>query len=145
MRKPGDQIPMQIHGIQFNMGHRVQKRISAFFRAGFASRHIPRRAQFGRFGARGHIWRHAAANFDMVIGSARGVPLRGKFPGQGSFGPPVRSVQHRAGHLCQIHHEFSDCIWDKTSSTWPGTLTLRQIFSTSPSGEIKNVARSMPI
>ena len=31
MRKPGDQIPMQIHGIQFNMGHRVQKRVAAFF------------------------------------------------------------------------------------------------------------------
>src|SRR5262245_57106481 len=57
----------------------------------------------------------------------------------------LRCAQDDRGRAWRTSCTHRVLIASSTSSTWPLTLTLRQIFRTTPSPSIRKVARSMPM
>ena len=98
--KARDDVPMQIHGVQFDMRHRVQQGDAALGRSGPTTRHVTRISQIGFFGARRAQWRRGGANGDLGAAAvARCPPCGGMFVGKCGLSAAISSAQHRDGHL----------------------------------------------
>ena len=142
--KPGDQVPMQVHRVQFDMGHRVQQRDPAQGGPRAAAGHIAGRQKFGGCGPGRLVgWAGAAKCYHLTRSAGR-LPAGGMLARQRGFGATIGGGQHLHRHLgqCQGHNARTAA---NTSSTCPGTLTLRQMRAIFPVPSIRNVARSIPM
>ncbi len=82
----GNDVPMKIDRVQFDMRHGMQKRDPTLGTAGTAAWHV--------------LWR-------QQHGLARGKPGRGMGPAKRGLGAAVGGGQHRHRHLCQaLRHPF---------------------------------------
>ncbi len=114
--KARDQVPVQIHGIQFDMRHRMQDRDAPLWAAGAAAGHIAGVQQFGFFGARGAIRRGGGANKDWGICSPRRRPCCRMLARQGGFGAPVGGGQNFHRHVGQGQRAHRALAASSTSS-----------------------------
>src|SRR6056297_2663758 len=144
MTKTRDDVPVQIHGIQFDMRHGMQDGQPPLRAAGAAAGHVARVQQFGPVRARRLQGRRAFANGDVLPRRARREPCLCVAPRQGGLFAPIRGGQNLNRHLCQGLATQSDFTASRTSSAWPGTFTLRQTRAICPVLSIKKVERSIP-
>ena len=149
----GDQIPVQIDGVEFDMRDGVQKGDPAFGAAGTAARHIARVKEGGQGRARGAWWRGGMADAQARARIACGKPCGGVAAAKRGLFPAVGGCQDSHGHLRQrqVHTAplfltgHSACAAASTSSAWPLTPTLFQTRATVPVPSIRKVVRSTPI
>ena len=142
--EPHDDIPGEIDRIEFDMGQRMQQcdapRCAAIDLAAWDRRWF----QQGRMrGPTGTFGRRCRADLiDMTI-----APKRSNVPGLSALFVSIIGQENLSGRLrerIEIRAQ-SALAASSTSSTWPGTLTLRQTLRTLPLASIRNVARSIPM
>ena len=100
--KARDDVPVQVHGVQFDMRHCVQQRDASCRAARFAFRHVARVHQLRCFRTGRVHGRVGSANLDRVsLAGAGGKPGVGVLVRQGGFRAPVRRGQHLDRHFCK--------------------------------------------
>ncbi len=140
--EPGDQVPRKIDGVELDMGERVQKGDAAR-QAGprFALGHLRGRQEEGprRPG-------RAVGRIRLARRQGAGAPGRGRITAAARLRRRIGCRQDpdrcRAKAVRGRQTAFAAA---STSSTWPGTLTLRQMLRMTPFGSIRKVERSMPM
>ena len=131
----GDHVPVQVHRVQLDMCHRMQQRDTPLRRAGTAARDVAGAEEFRGVRPGGMQWRLGAADLGRPASGTGGLPVGGIPARQRGLFPPVGTAQHRLGHLGKRHHRARTA--SSTSSTWPGTFTLRQTRAMVPSASIR--------
>ena len=106
MRKPRNNIPMQINRVEFDMRNRMQKRDAAFFGAGFSTWYIARAEQLWCLGASRVHRRAGGPDFKGGARVARRKPCRRVLACERGFRAPVSRVKHLDRHfrerLCHL-------------------------------------------
>ena len=108
MGKAGDDIPMQIDSIQFDMRNGMQHGDAAQGAGGPAARHIAGREQIRLFGPCGLQGRLVVADRQWMACRAGRKPCGCVFAPKGGLGAAIGGGQHLDGHLRQrLGHRFS--------------------------------------
>ena len=126
MGKAGDDVPVQINGVQFDMRDGMDQGDAAPKAAGFPARNLVGRQQFRRIRPRRAVGRGRVADLQRVAILDGGEPQRGCGVGFRGLFVAVGGGQDLDRQLRQCGAAHRACAAARTSSTWPGTLTLRQ-------------------
>ena len=105
MGKSCDDIPMQVDGIQFDMGHSMQQCDSPQGRTRAAAGHIARVQQHRQGRTGGRVRRCGIANRDGLARRPGVAPACGMGPRQGRFGAAIGGGQYLDGHVGQGLHD----------------------------------------
>ena len=100
-REPRDQVPVQIDGVELDMGDRVQQGDASGQGAGAPARNLARRHKLGHFGPGREIRRRGGPDFGKATIAACRKPLPGKLPRQRGFGASVGGLKNPDRHLGQ--------------------------------------------
>lgn len=134
----GDDVPGEIDGSEFDVRECMNEGDAALG-AGRSARHAAGRHEFRFIGMRGSVGRLGAAKLQ-----------RPAFQ-RGGSGSSFRHFEIGRGGGEDLHRPFTEALAHKTSSAlrtssaWPGTLTLRHTARTMPFSSMMKVERSMPI
>ena len=98
-RKPRDQVPVQIDGVELDMSDRVQQGDASGQGAGAAARNLARRQKLGPFGPSREIRRRGGPDIGKATIAARCKPLTCKLPRQRGFGASACALKNPDRHL----------------------------------------------
>src|SRR5262249_22592359 len=142
--KARDDVPGEIDGVELDMRQGVEQGDALLdAAAGLALRHLARRQQERLDRSRRALWWRCRRD----EGRTPLAPIRGQRLCARHLLRGVRRFEDAARALREIDHAASAKPFTSfsTSSTWPGTFTLRQMPRITPLPSIRKVARSMPM
>src|SRR5688572_25111690 len=139
-----DDVPGEVDGVQLDMRQRMEQGDALLLAAaGLALGHVARPQQERALRPR-RACRRIARYIERRLLS---LPIGGERQGARHLVGGLGRQQDLARAVRQIDHHASASFFTSfsTSSTWPGTFTLRQMPRITPLPSIRNVARSMPM